>query len=174
MKTVEDYIRSIPDYPKEGINFRDITTVLGDPDGLKLAVDEMNNLLEDMDFDVVAGPEARGFLFGMPIAYLNGKSFVPIRKKGKLPHETISQDYDLEYGTATIEIHKDAIKPGQKVVIIDDLMATGGTAEAMVKLIKKLGGEPVKMICLIELMGLKGKEKLGDCEFASVVQYPDA
>ncbi len=174
MKKVEDYIRSIPDYPKEGINFRDITTVLGDPDGLKLAVDEMNALLEGVEFDIVVGPEARGFLFGMPIAYLNGKAFVPVRKKGKLPYFTIEQEYDLEYGSATIEVHKDSIKPGQKVVIVDDLMATGGTAEAMVKLIKKLGGIPVKMICLIELKGLKGAEKLGDCEFVSVVQYPDA
>ena len=174
MKKVEDYIRSIPDYPKKGINFRDITTVLGDPEGLKLAVDEMNALLEGVEFDVVAGPEARGFLFGMPIAYMNGKGFVPIRKKGKLPYFTIEQEYDLEYGSASIEINKDAIKPGEKVVIIDDLMATGGTAEAMVKLIEKLGGIPVKMICLIELMGLKGKDRLGNCEFDSVVKYPDA
>lgn len=127
MKKLEDYVLSIPDFPEKGIIFRDITTVIQDPDGLKLAVDTMTDFLKDEDFDVVVGPEARGFIFGMPIAYNMHKGFVTIRKKGKLPRETVSQSYELEYGTAEVEIHKDAIKPGQRVVIVDDLLATGGT-----------------------------------------------
>ena len=125
MKKVEDYVRSIPDFPEKGIIFRDITSVIQDPEGLKLAIDGIQNLLKDVDFDVVVGPESRGFIFGVPIAYNNHTGFVPVRKKGKLPCETISEEYALEYGTATIEIHKDAIQPGQKVVIVDDLIATG-------------------------------------------------
>lgn len=171
MKKVEDYIRSIPDFPEEGIIFRDITTVLQDAEGLKLAIDEMIGLLEGVDFDVIAGTESRGFIFGMPIAYALGKSFVPVRKKGKLPCETVSQTYDLEYGTATIEMHKDSIKPGQKVVLVDDLIATGGTIEAAAKLVEQLGGEVVKMIFLLELAGLKGREKLSGYDVASVVSY---
>ncbi|MCI5621996.1 MAG: adenine phosphoribosyltransferase [Lachnospiraceae bacterium] len=171
MKKVEDYIRSIPDFPEEGIIFRDITTVLQDAEGLKLAIDEMIGLLENVDFDVIAGTESRGFIFGMPIAYALGKAFVPIRKKGKLPCETVSQTYDLEYGTATIEMHKDSIKPGQKVVLVDDLIATGGTIEAAAKLVEQLGGEVVKMIFLLELAGLKGREKLSGYDVASVVSY---
>ena len=171
MKKVEDYIRNIPDFPEEGIIFRDITTVLQDAEGLKLAIDEMIGLLKDVDFDVVAGAESRGFIFGMPIAYALGKSFVPVRKQGKLPCETVSQTYDLEYGTATIEIHKDAIQPGQKVVLVDDLIATGGTMEAAAKLVEQLGGEVVKIIFLLELAGLKGREKLADYDVASVVTY---
>ena len=124
MKKLEDYVLSIPDFPEKGIIFRDITTVIQDPDGLKLAVDTMTDFLKDEDFDVVVGPEARGFIFGMPIAYNMHKGFVTIRKKGKLPRETVSQSYELEYGTAEVEIHKDAIKPGQRVVIVDDLLAT--------------------------------------------------
>ena len=171
MKKVEDYIRCIPDFPEEGIIFRDITTVLQDAEGLKLAIDEMIGLLEGVDFDVIAGTESRGFIFGMPIAYALGKSFVPVRKKGKLPCETVSQTYDLEYGTATIEMHKDSIKPGQKVVLVDDLIATGGTIEAAAKLVEQLGGEVVKMIFLLELAGLKGREKLSGYDVASVVSY---
>lgn len=171
MKKVEDYIRSIPDFPEEGIIFRDITTVLQDAEGLKLAIDEMIGLLDGVDFDVIAGTESRGFIFGMPIAYALGKAFVPVRKKGKLPCETVSQTYDLEYGTATIEIHKDSIKPGQKVVLVDDLIATGGTIEAAAKLVEQLGGEVVKMIFLLELAGLKGREKLSGYDVASVVSY---
>ena len=171
MKKVEDYIRSIPDFPEPGIIFRDVTSVLQDAEGLKLSIDEMTKLLDGVDFDVIAGAESRGFIFGMPIAYALGKPFVPVRKAGKLPCETVSQSYDLEYGQATIEIHKDAIKPGQKVVLVDDLIATGGTMEAAAKLVEKLGGEVVKMIFLIELAGLEGCKKLAKYDLASVVSY---
>ena len=157
MKKLEDYVVSIPDFPEPGIIFRDVTSVLQDAEGLHLAIDLMQEKLEGLDFDVVVGPESRGFIFGMPIAYNLQKAFVPIRKKGKLPCETASIKYDLEYGSAEIEIHKRSIKPGDKVVIVDDLMATGGTAEAMIKLIEGLGGEVVEVLCLIELMGLKGR-----------------
>ena len=160
MKKIEEYVRSIPDFPEPGIIFRDITSVLQDADGLQLAIDSMIKLLDGVDFDVVAGTESRGFIFGVPIAYEMHKPFVPVRKKGKLPCETISQSYDLEYGQATIEMHKDSIKPGQKVVLVDDLIATGGTIEAAIKLVEQLGGEVVKVIFLMELAGLKGRERL--------------
>ena len=171
MKKVEDYIRSIPDFPEKGIIFRDITTVLSDADGLNLAIDEMAKMLERVDFDVIAGAESRGFIFGMPLAYLLHKPFVLIRKKGKLPCETISKTYDLEYGTATIEMHKDSIKPGQKVVIVDDLIATGGTMKAAAELVEELGGEVTKMIFLLELAGLNGREVLKGYDVDSVVSY---
>ncbi len=171
MHEVEKYIRSIPDFPEPGIIFRDITTVTQDPEGLKIAIDSMAEKLKDLDFDVVVGLEARGFIFGMPIAYLLGKSFVLIRKKGKLPCETISESYDLEYGQAEIEIHTDAIKPGQKVVLVDDLIATGGTIEAAIKLIERLGGKVVDNLFLVELAGLKGREKLSDYRVDAVVTY---
>ena len=171
MKTVKDYIRTIPNYPKEGVMFRDITTVLNNADGLKLAIDEMTALVKDLDFDVIAGAESRGFIFGMPIAYNLHKPFVLVRKKGKLPGETISQAYDLEYGSAEVEIHKDAIKPGQKVVMIDDLIATGGTVEAAIKLFERLGGEVVKVVFLMELTDLGGRKRLEGYDVASVVQY---
>lgn len=171
MKKVEDYIRSIPDFPEEGIIFRDITTVLNDAKGLKLAIDSMIQLLDGVDFDVVAGTESRGFIFGVPIAYALHKPFVPVRKKGKLPCETVSAEYDLEYGTATVEIHKDAIKPGQRVVIVDDLIATGGTVEASIKLIEELGGSVEKIIFLMELAGLNGRKKLEGYEVGSVITY---
>ena len=171
MKRVEDYVRSIPDFPEEGIIFRDITTVIQDPDGLKLAVDGIMEALEGVEFDVVVGPESRGFIFGVPIAYNLHKGFVPVRKKGKLPCETISMEYDLEYGSAVIELHKDSIKPGQKVVIIDDLIATGGTIEAIIKLVEMLGGEVVKICFVMELAGLKGRERLAGYEVSSVVTY---
>ena len=171
MKTIEDYVRSIPDFPEPGIIFRDITSVLNDADGLQLAIDSMDDLLKGTDFDVVVGPESRGFIFGVPIAYNNHTGFVPVRKKGKLPCETISEEYALEYGTATIEIHKDAIQPGQKVVIIDDLIATGGTVEAAIKLVEELGGEVVKVVFLMELAGLKGRERLAGYDVASVIRY---
>ena len=135
MKKLEEYVKSIPDFPEKGIIFRDVTSVLQDAEGLHLAIDQMQEKLEGVDFDVVLGPESRGFIFGVPIAYNMHKAFVPVRKKGKLPRATINQTYDLEYGTATIEIHKDAIQPGQKVVIIDDLIATGGTTEAIIKMV---------------------------------------
>lgn len=171
MKSVADYVRSIPDFPEEGIIFRDITTVLQDADGLQLAVDGIQKSLEGVDFDLVVGPESRGFIFGVPIAYNLHKGFVPVRKKGKLPCETISMEYDLEYGSAVIEMHKDSIKPGQKVVIIDDLIATGGTIEAIIKLVEQLGGEVVKICFVMELAGLKGRERLNGYEISSVVTY---
>ncbi|MEE3356097.1 MAG: adenine phosphoribosyltransferase, partial [Candidatus Weimeria sp.] len=136
MKKVEDYVRTIPNFPEEGIMFRDITTVLQDADGFQLAIDEMQKFLEGMDFDVIAGTESRGFIFGTPLAYNLHKPFVLVRKKGKLPAETVEETYDLEYGSATIEMHKDAIKPGQKVVLVDDLIATGGTIEAAAHLVE--------------------------------------
>lgn len=172
MKTVEDYVRTIPDFPVPGIMFRDITTVLSDADGLRLAIDEMQKKLEGVDFDVIAGAESRGFIFGTPLAYNMHKPFVLVRKKGKLPAETVEESYDLEYGTATIEMHKDAIKPGQKVVLVDDLVATGGTMEAAAKLVEKLGGEVVKMIFLLELQGLNGREKLSKYDVSSIIKYP--
>ena len=171
MKKIEEYVRSIPDFPEPGIIFRDITSVLQDADGLQLAIDSMIKLLDGVDFDVVAGTESRGFIFGVPIAYEMHKPFVPVRKKGKLPCETISQSYDLEYGQATIEMHKDSIKPGQKVVLVDDLIATGGTIEAAIKLVELLGGEVVKVIFLMELAGLKGRERLKGYDVASVITY---
>lgn len=171
MKELEKYVRSIPDFPEEGIIFRDITSVLQDPDGLQLAINKMQDLVKDLDFDVVVGPESRGFIFGVPIAYNLKKSFVPVRKKGKLPCETIEKEYALEYGTATIEIHKDAIKPGQKVVIIDDLIATGGTIEAIIELIEQLGGEVVRIAFLMELKGLEGRKKLDGYDVEAVIQY---
>ena len=173
MKRIEEYVRSIPDFPEEGIIFRDVTSVLQDADGLRLSIDLMQKELEGVDFDVILGPESRGFIFGVPIAYNLHKAFVPVRKKGKLPCETVQMEYDLEYGSAVIEMHKDSIKPGQKVVIIDDLMATGGTIEAIIKLIETLGGEVVKVVFLMELAGLKGREKLTDkkIEVSSVICY---
>jgi len=172
MKKVEDYVRTIPDFPEKGIMFRDITTVLSDAEGLHLAIDEMKHLLDDVEYDVVAGTESRGFIFGVPIAYSCNKPFVPIRKKGKLPCETVEATYDLEYGQATIEMHKDSIKPGQKVVLVDDLIATGGTIEAAIKLVEELGGKVVKVIFLMELAGLNGRERLKGYDVASVISYP--
>lgn len=171
MKKVEDYVRSIPDFPEPGIIFRDVTSILQDADGLKLSIDEMMGLLKDVDFDVVVGPESRGFIFGVPIAYTMNKPFIPVRKKGKLPCETIEASYDLEYGSATIEMHKDSIKPGQKVVIVDDLIATGGTIKAITSLVEQLGGEVVKIIFLMELKGLNGRDKLEGYNVDAVIKY---
>lgn len=171
MKKVEDYITSIPDFPKEGIIFRDVTSVLEDKDGFKLAIDEMNKLLDGVEYDLIAGTESRGFIFGAPLAYMNNKGFIPVRKKGKLPRKTVERSYDLEYGSATIEIHADSIKPGDRVVLVDDLIATGGTIEAAAKLVEELGGVVVKMIFLIELVDLKGREVLKGYDVASVVTY---
>ena len=171
MKKIEEYVRTIPDFPEPGIIFCDITSVLQDADGLQLAIDSMQACLKDTEVDVIAGTESRGFIFGMPIAYALGKAFIPVRKKGKLPCETVSAEYDLEYGKAEIEIHKDAIKPGQKVVLVDDLIATGGTMEASCKLVEQLGGEVVKILFLMELAGLKGREKLAKYDVASVITY---
>ena len=171
MKPIEEYVRSIPDFPESGIIFRDVTSILQDADGLHLAIDLMQEKLKDVDFDVVVGPESRGFIFGVPIAYNLHKPFVLVRKAGKLPCETISRTYDLEYGSATIEMHKDSIKPGQKVVIVDDLIATGGSVEAAIKLVEELGGIVVKVVFLMELAGLKGRERLKGYDVASVICY---
>lgn len=171
MKKLEEYVRSIPDFPEKGIIFRDVTSVIQDADGLHLAIDGLQNILDGVDFDVVVGPESRGFIFGVPVAYNMHKAFVPVRKKGKLPCETVSQEYALEYGTATIEMHKDSIRPGQKVVIIDDLIATGGTTEAIIKLVEQLGGKIVKIAFLMELEGLKGRDKLAGYSMDSVIKY---
>lgn len=171
MKKIEEYVRSIPDFPEPGIIFRDLTSVLQDADGLKLAVDEMQALIGDLDFDVIAGTESRGFILGMPLAYNLHKPFILIRKKGKLPCETITKEYALEYGTAAIEIHKDAIAPGQRVVLVDDLIATGGTIKAAAELIEELGGEVVKIIFLMELAGLNGRALLQKYDVSSVIRY---
>ena len=170
-KKLEEYVVTIPDFPEPGIMFRDITSVIQDPDGLKLAVDGLVGLLKDTEYDLIVGPESRGFIFGVPVAYLTGKGFVPVRKKGKLPRATVSQKYDLEYGQAEIEIHVDAVKPGQKVVIVDDLIATGGSAAAAAKLVEKLGGQVVKMIFVMELAGLEGRKKLAGYDVDSLIVY---
>ena len=171
MKRIEDYVISIPDFPEPGIIFRDITGILRDADGLKLSIDKIQEMLEGVEFDAVLGLEARGFIFGMPIAYNLHKAFIPVRKKGKLPRETVSAKYDLEYGTAEIEIHKEDLRPGMKVVIIDDLIATGGTVEAAVKLAESLGAEVVKIAFVMELAGLKGRERLAGYDVESVITY---
>lgn len=172
MKKLEEYVVSIPDFPEEGIIFRDVTSVLQDADGLQMAIDTMQDKIKDLEYDVVAGPESRGFIFGTPIAYNNKKPFVLIRKAGKLPRETVSVSYDLEYGKAVIEMHKDSIRPGQRVLLVDDLIATGGTTQAMIKLIEGLGGVVVGIVVLIELAGLKGREKLADYRVESAICYP--
>ena len=168
---VKDYIRTIPDFPKKGVMFRDVTTVLQDARGLELAVDALSGLLDGVEFDVIVGIESRGFLFGAPIAYKLKRPFVPVRKKGKLPFNTVEEKYSLEYGSAVIEMHSDAIKPGQRAVIIDDLIATGGTVRAAARLVERLGGTVAKAIFLIELPALGGRENLKEYEVESVVQF---
>jgi adenine phosphoribosyltransferase len=164
-------IREVENFPKQGINFKDITTLMQDGEAFKFTIDEFIKELKDKNVDVIVGPEARGFLMGTPVAYGMGIGFVPVRKPGKLPHETESYDYGLEYGTDTLQIHKDAIKPGQRVAIVDDLLATGGTMEAAAHLIEKLGGEVVSMQFLIELNDLNGREKLSKYDVNSLLQY---
>ncbi len=171
MKKLEEYVLTIPDFPEPGIMFRDITSVIQDPEGLHMAVDQLSEKAGEIDFDYVVGPESRGFIFGVPVAYMLRKGFIPVRKKGKLPRETISCKYDLEYGQAEVEIHKDAIKPGQKVIIVDDLIATGGSAEAAAKLVEQLGGKVVKFLFVMELAGLKGRERLKDYDVESLIVY---
>lgn len=168
---IDQYVRSIPDFPEKGIIFRDVTTIIQNPDGLKKSIDGIVEHLQDVEFDVVVAPESRGFIFGMPVAYALEKGFVPVRKQGKLPCETIQKEYALEYGTAVIEIHKDAIKPGDKVVIIDDLIATGGTIEAIIEMIESLGGEVVRIEFVMELAGLKGRERLAAYTMDSLLVY---
>lgn len=171
MKTLEDFIRVIPDFPAPGVMFRDITTVFQDADGLKLAIDEMQNKVRDLDFDVIVGAESRGFIFGAAMAYNLHKPLVLVRKKGKLPWKTEAVDYDLEYGKATLEIHIDAIKPGQKALLVDDLLATGGTVKAGAELIEKLGGEVAGVLVMIELKGLEGRKKLEGYRVDSVIAF---
>jgi len=171
MKDLRDYVTAIPDFPKKGILFRDITTVIEDPEGFKLAVDGLIASLKDLDFDLILGSESRGFVFGAPVAYAMGKGLVLVRKKGKLPRKTISESYELEYGEATLEMHTDSIKKGQKVVIIDDLIATGGTTGAVIKMIERLGGEVVKICFVMELAGLRGRDALKGYDVESLIIY---
>ncbi|MHB8171559.1 MAG: adenine phosphoribosyltransferase [Thermincolia bacterium] len=167
----KERLREIPDWPKEGINFIDITTLVKDGEAFKTAIAEMAAPFKGQGIDLVVGPEARGFLIGAPLAYELGAGFVPLRKPGKLPSETAQIKYQLEYGTDSLEIHQDAIKPGQKVVIADDLLATGGTVASTVKLVEELGGKIIGISFLVELTFLDGKTKLGDYPVVSLVQY---
>ena len=169
MTEIRNLIRNIPDFPKPGILFRDITTLLKDPKGLNMAIDAIADSLEGVEFDLVLGPESRGFIFGVPLAYKLNKGFIPARKEGKLPAEIAGKSYALEYGQAKIEIHKDAITPGCKVVIVDDLLATGGTAKAAADLVKEMGAQVAAMSFLIELKELKGREVLGNYENINAV-----
>ncbi|WP_416175418.1 adenine phosphoribosyltransferase [Clostridium sp.] len=168
---LKNSVRVIEGFPKEGISFKDITTVLKDKDAFKYAVDEIVKHLKDMNIDLVVGPEARGFLFGAPIAYAIGAGFIPVRKAGKLPCETVKVIYDLEYGKDELEMHKDAIRPGQRVAVVDDLLATGGTISSVANLVEKLGGKIVSADFVIELTDLKGRDKLKNCDVFSLIQY---
>lgn len=165
-------IRIIMDFPINGISFKDITTLLSDPEAFKVAVDQFSEALDGVAYDSIVGPEARGFLFGAALSYKDGKPFIAARKPGKLPCSTESISYDLEYGSNTIEIHSDSIKKGDKIVIVDDLLATGGTTKALVDLIEKMGGEVVAIVMLIELEDLRGKDLLKGYNFTSLIKYP--
>ena len=171
MAKLEDYVISIPDFPQEGIIFRDVTGILNHADGIQMSINGIVEKLKDVDFDVVVGAESRGFIFGMPVAYAMNKPFVPIRKKGKLPRATIEESYDLEYGKATVEIHKDDIRPGMKAVIVDDLIATGGTCAASIKLLERLGAKVVKAVFVMELAGLEGRKNLEGYDVESIICY---
>lgn len=171
MADIKALIRTIEDFPKPGIHFRDVTTLFKDAEGFRQAIDELVAKLEGVEIDVILGTESRGFMLAAPLAYVMNKPFVPIRKAGKLPGETISETYDLEYGTASIEIHNDALEPGMKVVIIDDLLATGGTLAASIKLVEKLGVSVEKILCLIELPALNGREAIKGYDFESLVTF---
>ena len=164
-------IRIVEDFPKKGISFKDITTLVADGEAFKYSIDAIVEHLKDKNVDIILGPEARGFIFGVPVAYALGVGFVPVRKKGKLPFETVSVSYDLEYGTDVLEIHKDAIKKGQRVAIVDDLLATWGTIEAVTRLVEAAGGEVVALDFAIELTELNGRDKLKGYEVMSLVQY---
>ncbi|MGL4730096.1 MAG: adenine phosphoribosyltransferase [Clostridium sp.] len=168
---LKEKIRVIENFPKEGISFKDVTTLLQDGEALKYTTDKIVEHLKDKNVDIVVGPEARGFLFGVPVAYALGVGFVPCRKPGKLPYETYSTQYGLEYGSDTLEIHKDAIKKGQKVAIVDDLLATGGTVSAVAELIEKMGGEVVALDFVVELTELNGRDKIKGHEVMSLVKY---
>ncbi|WMJ75816.1 MULTISPECIES: adenine phosphoribosyltransferase [unclassified Sedimentibacter] len=168
---LKEKIRVIEGFPSEGISFKDITTLLKDADALKECINKMAEKFKDIDVDIIVGPESRGFIFATPLAYLLGTGFVPVRKQGKLPAETVSYEYSLEYGKDKLEIHKDSIKKGQKVLIVDDLLATGGTMYAAAKLVEKLGGEVAGLGFLIELEDLNGREKLKGYNVESLVKY---
>ncbi|MCY3035922.1 MULTISPECIES: adenine phosphoribosyltransferase [Aerococcus] len=168
---LKDYIKDIPNFPEEGIIFRDITSLLQDPEAFQYAVDKIADFAREKSADVIIGPEARGFIVGCPVAYALNKGFVPARKKNKLPREKVSIEYDLEYGSNTIEIHKDAIQPGQKVLIVDDLLATGGTIRGTKKLVEELGGEVVGAAFIIELESLKGRQLINDLDILSLINY---
>lgn len=173
VKKLEEYITSIPDYPKKGILFRDITTLISDNEGFRKAVDGLAAMVDPDEVDVVVGTESRGFVFGAPVAYAIGKGFILARKKGKLPRETISESYGLEYGQGTLEMHKDSIKPGDRVFIVDDLVATGGTAKAVIDMVEKLGGKIVKIGFVMELAGFDVKNgALKGHPFESLIIYP--
>ncbi len=171
MKKLEEYIRDVPDFPKKGIIFKDITTLLKDKEGLKRAVDELYKVVKNMEIDKVVGVESRGFIFSPILAYKLEAGFVPVRKPGKLPAEVISESYELEYGTDTLEIHKDAIEKGDRVLIVDDLIATGGTAKAVCKMVERLGGKIIALEFLIELTFLKGRDKLKEYNVFSIIRY---
>jgi adenine phosphoribosyltransferase len=168
---LKSYIRVIEDFPEKGISFKDVTPLIKDSKAFTTAVNQIVEDLKDKNVDYVAGPEARGFLFGATVAYALGVGFIPVRKPGKLPAETVSYEYQLEYGKNTLEIHKDAIEKGKRVAIVDDLLATGGTMLAAAKLIESIGGEVVAMEFLIELENLKGREKLKDYSVNSLIKY---
>ena len=174
MSSLKDYVTEIPDFPKKGILFRDITTILSSPEGFKMAIDSLVDLLKGVDIDLLLIKKNKRFIFGAPVAYALGKGFILVRKKGRLPRETVSESYDLEYGQAEIEMHTDAIKPGQRVVLIDDLIATGGTTEAVVKLVEKEQGVVVKALFVMELAGLNGREKLKGIDVESLIVYEGA
>lgn len=166
-------IRSVPDFPVKGILFYDITTLLKNSTALKTSIDQLAEQYQDKNIDLVVGMESRGFIFGMPVAYKLNVGFVPIRKPGKLPAETLSESYDLEYGQNILEIHVDAIETGQRVLVVDDLLATGGTASATCKLVERLGGEVVSLAFLVELTFLNGRDKLTGYDVFSLVQYSE-
>ncbi|MCK4714165.1 MAG: adenine phosphoribosyltransferase [Candidatus Aenigmarchaeota archaeon] len=170
-ESLKKKIRTIPDWPKKGIMFRDITTLIKDGEGFRETCDKLYDHYKNKDIDVIAGIEARGFIFGSVLAYKMGKGLIVIRKPGKLPADTVKQEYELEYGTDAVEIHKDAIKPGDKVLVVDDLLATGGTMEATGKLIQKMGGKVVGCAFVIELPELKGRGKLGNFELFKLVDF---
>jgi adenine phosphoribosyltransferase len=167
----KDKIRVIEDFPKEGISFKDITTLLQDGEAYQESIKACMEKIEDISFDLIVAPEARGFLIGAPIAYSMGKGFVPVRKQGKLPAETLDYEYELEYGTDVLQIHQDSIKKGQKVLVTDDLLATGGTIISVINMVEKLGGEVVGILFLMELEFLKGRERLKGYRVESVVKY---
>ena len=168
---LKSFIRDIPDFPTKGIIFRDITPLLSNSDAFRGAVDTLCSAVSDLDYEIIVAPEARGFILGSAMAYKEGKGFVPVRKPGKLPYKTVSQEYQLEYGTEILQIHEDAIKKGQKVLIVDDVLATGGTAETLVKLVEKLGGEVVALAFLIELSYLKPRKRLKGYRVETIIVY---